>query len=102
MEVVGSASPPGVSRTEPGPRAPKTGGWRQLEILSSLCEEWPASTLQVPECPAALSSLHRVSETALVLRAKVRIDVPVATKPVNVTLGLRHRWWALGSTGMML
>lgn len=56
--------------------------------MSSLCEECPAFSLQVPMCPASLSPLHRVLETALVLRTKVGVDIPVATKPVNVTLGL--------------
>lgn len=56
--------------------------------MSSLCEECPTFTLQVPMCPASLSPLHRVLEIALVLRTKVGVDIPVAAKPVNVTLEL--------------
>lgn len=83
---MGRGSPPGMSRLELSPRATGIGGWRQQ--MSSLCEECPAFSLQVPMCPASLSPLHRVLETALVLRTKVGVDIPVATKPVNVTLGL--------------
>lgn len=57
-------------------------------MSSSLCEECPTFTLQVPMCPASLSPRHRVLETALVLRTKVGVDIPVSTKPANVTLGL--------------
>lgn len=84
------ARPSGISMLGPGPRVPGTEA--RGSLISSLYNECPAFTLQVPVYLAALCSLHRVSGIALILRAKVGIDVPVATKPVNVTLGLRHRW----------
>lgn len=73
--------------------------------MSSLCEEGLVSTLQIPVCPAAwrvpLAQGLRNSPGAGDRGAKAGTNVPVATKPMNVALVLRHGQWPPDSAWMV-